>query len=342
MSRLMVILCTAVLALMLGQGRLNAQESTAATLTRSDAHVIFDGAAFTLGPMPHWTNGHLVSRTVEIFGPDSPNIRLYDKTGAMVRSATVWFPGSERVALTSATAGPRGEVIASGEADRSDGARARFIASIDAAGKMTAIQTGDFDPDQVCAAPDGTIWSLGGTGWDSTIHHPKPGDVFRHFDMQRGQIGAYIPRSTFPDRPAPYELSYIDCGANEVAAYSPTGVYIEMLYGSNSPRVFKASLPVGYRLYGFAIQGPRQILGLLQKRANFNVDETGVNGLYSLVLDETSSTAMWVPVPGAAGSYKVPGTPTRLYGIDGDNLVLGHSKDSVPGSLHWDSLATRE
>ncbi len=266
MSKPVMFLCTVVLALGLGQVRLSAQESSTTTLTRSDAHVIFDQTAFfgPETPLPRWANGYLVSWTVETFAPDSPNVRLYDKTGTMVRSATVWFPGSTRVALTSATTGPHGQIVASGEADRSDGARPRFIAFVDAAGKMTAIQTGDFDADEVCAAPDGTIWSLGDTGWDSRAHHPKPGETFRHFDMQRGQIGAYVPRSTFPDRPAPYELSYIRCGAAEVAAYSPTGVFIEMSYGSNAPRVYKASMPTGYLLAGFAIQDPTRVFGLLQ------------------------------------------------------------------------------
>lgn len=342
MSRPIALLCTAALALALAQVRLSAQESSANTLTRSEAHVIFDSTAFVLGPMPHWENGYLVSTSVETFAPDSPNIRLYDKTGAMVKSATVWFPGSERVALTSAAVSPQGDIIASGEADRSDGARARFIASVNPAGKMTAIQTGDFDPDLVCAAPDGTIWSLGGTAWDDTAHRSKPGDTFRRFDMQRGQIGSYVPRSTFPDSPAPYELSYISCGANEVAAYSPTGVYIEMSYGSDAPRVYKGRVPAGYRLIGFAIDGPHRVLGLLQKYVNFNVDETAVNGLYSLAFDETNSTVRWLPVAGAAGSYTTLGMPTRLWGIDGERLVLSHSKDTVPGSLHWDSLTTQE
>lgn len=344
MSKPLMFLCTAVLVFSLVQLRLSAQESSTITLTRSEAHVLFDQTALfgPETPMPRWENGYLISRRVETFAPDSPNVRLYDKTGTMVSSATVWFPGSERVALTSATAGPHGEVIASGEADRPDGARARFIASIDAAGKMTALQTGDFDPDLVCSAPDGTIWSLGGTGWDSATHHPKPGETFRHFDMQRGQIGAYVPRSTFPDSPGPYELSYISCGANIVAAYSPTGVYIEMSYGSDSPLVYKANLPAGYQLSGLAIQGPKRVIGLLQKYVKYNLDNTGVNGLYSLDFDDANSTALWVPVPGAAGGYATPGMPTRLWGIDGDNLVVSHSQDVAPGSLHWDSLSARE
>jgi hypothetical protein len=344
MSKSIALLCAAVLAFGLAQLRLSAQESSTTTLTRSEAHVVFDQTAFfgPETPVPHWANGYLISFTVETFAPDSPNVRLYDKTGGMVRSATVWFPGSTRVALTSATAGPHGEIIASGEADSPDGARPRFIVSVNAAGKMTALQTADFDPDQVCAAPDGTIWSFGGSGWDSKAHRPEPGETFRHFDMQRGQIGAYVPRSAFPDWPAPYELSYMSCGANQIAVYSPTGVYIEMSYGSDAPRVYKVSMPAGYGLHGLVIQGPKRPFGLLQKYTNHNLDVTGVNGLYSLDFNEANSTARWVPVPGAAGSYNIPGMPARLYGMDGDNLVVTHSKDNAPGSLHWDALSPRE
>ncbi|MGB6623260.1 MAG: hypothetical protein WBE43_00610 [Candidatus Acidiferrales bacterium] len=326
--------------------RLNAQESqdparTVNSLIESEAHVVFDATAFGPGtPMPHWDHGYLVSMNSEIFAPGSSNVRLSDKSGAMVRSATVWFPGSERVSLTSAAVGPQGEIIASGEADEADGTRARFIASVGASGKMTAIQTGAFDPDLVCAAPNGTIWSLGSTGWDGTIHHPKPGETFRNFDMQRGQISAYIPRSTFPDKPEPYALSYIRCDANEVVAYSPyANLYIEMPYGADRPRIYKASMPTDYRLIGFAIQGPKQVFGLLQKYVNYNVDDSGLNGLYSLVYDEKDMTVQWVPLAGAVGSYKTSVLPTRLWGVDGSDLVLSHSKDiAAPGSLHWDSV----
>src|ERR1700732_892303 len=85
-------------------------------LSDSTRRAVFDSGAFygPSTPLPQWDNGYLVSREVETFQPGVANVRLYDTSGAKVREAAIWFPGSQRVLIYSATATPDGRIIAAG------------------------------------------------------------------------------------------------------------------------------------------------------------------------------------------------------------------------------------
>jgi streptogramin lyase len=102
----------------------------------------------------------------------------------------IWFQGSQRVLIYSTTATSDGRIIAAGKAEKADGEAAPFVALTDLAGKVTTvIQTKGFAPMNICQAPDGTVWSFGGTGYDEHSE-PNPGDTLRHFDFQKGEIGS--------------------------------------------------------------------------------------------------------------------------------------------------------
>jgi hypothetical protein len=153
------------------------------------------------------------------------------------------------VLIYSATSKSDGGIVVGGSAEQADGTATSFIALLDRQGKMTdVIQTKGFVPANVCQAPDGTVWSFGGTGYGDHSG-PNPGDTLRHFDFRKGQIGSYLPRSTFPKHPAPEMLAFIRCSATEAVAYSTTArEYIEMQYDGKVPRVYRAEPPAGLSL----------------------------------------------------------------------------------------------
>ena len=156
----------------------------------------------------------------------------------------------------------------------------------------------------VCQAPDGTVWSFGGTGFEYQSSQPKPGDTLRHFDFEAGEIASYLPRSSFPK---PEIQAGIRCSADEVIAYSPNAkAYIEMKYGGDAPQVYHADPPPGLRFTGFAVAGPRKIY------AHFS--RSGNNGLYQLSFNDGSKTAHWLPVTRTAGAYTTPGAIVGLWG----------------------------
>jgi hypothetical protein len=318
-------------ALSVGLTALEAQTSGhGRVLLPSARRVVF---APTYGPsakMPHWENGYLVTVDIETFQAGTPNVRLYDGSGNQAVAASIWFPGAVRVLLYSATAARDGRIIAGGTAEKLDGTSASFIAMTDPAGRLAnIIQSVGFGPVNICQAPDGTVWSFGGTGFDESTHLPKPGNTLRHFDFQKGEVASYLARSLFPNGSRPETTAGIRCSANEMVAYSPNAhVYIQMDYTSDAPEVYRTEDPVGLRFVGFAATGSKKIYGHFSKGA------TG--GLYYLSFDETSKTAQWVPVTSASGALTSPGVITVLWGDDGDKLVVSRAEDPVGVSaLHW-------
>lgn len=287
----------------------------------------------TLGPsatMPHWSNGYLISHDFETFEAGTPNVRLYDGSGTLAVAASIWFPGAVRVLIYSATANSDGRIIAGGNAQKLDGTNVSFIAETDAVGKIAnVIQTEGFAPYNICPAPDGTVWSFGGTGYEDQSSKPKPGNTLRHFDFQKGEVGSYLARSLFPNLPQLETRAGIRCFADEVVAYSANAhVYIQMRYASGAPEAYHTEEPADLRFISFAATGSREIYG------HFSKADKG--GLYYLAFDETSKTAQWVSVTGAAGVQTTPGVVTHLYGADGDKLVVGRAEDRLDGStLHW-------
>jgi len=295
--------------------------------------VVFDRGAFygASTPVPQWGNGYLVSREIETTEAGAANVRIYDRLGNKVNEASIWFPGSQRVIVYSAMATADGRIIASGHAEKMNGTAAPFIALTDLAGKVTEVlQTKRFIPVNTCQAPDGTVWSFGAMGYDENSQ-PKPGDMLRHFDFQKGEIGSYLPRSTFPKQlhPGPEVRAYIHCTEQEVLAYSiSAGEFMEMKYDNDSPHLYCVEAPAGLRLVGFATTSAGEVFG--------HFSHSGQNGLYYLALNEAAKTARWRPVEGTTGSHTKPGVITALWGSDGDKLVVGRAEDRAGTvALHW-------
>ena len=226
---------------------------------------------------------------------------------------------------------PDGRIIAAGDAEKSDGTAAPFIALTDLTGKVTdVIQTMGFVPANICQAPDGIVWSFGGTGYDERSH-PKSGDTLRHFDFQKGQIGSFLARSTFPEplHPGPEVHASIRCSTSEVVAYSHSAqAYIEMKYSDGAPHVYHAEAPTNLQLSGFTATGSKKVYGFFSRG--------GTGGLYYLSFDEANSTASWLPVKAAVGAYTKPGVVTGLWGSDGDKLLVSRAEDTTGvAALHW-------
>jgi len=322
----------ALLLVLSSSARLRAQSSAPASPANSERRVVFDQGAFfgESEAMPHWEHGYLVSREVETFNEGQANIRLYDSSGALVRSAAVWFPGSQRVILYSVAVTSDGRIVAAGTANKSDGTSAAFIAHLDQSGTTTdVIQTNTFVPTNICLAPDDTVWSFGGNGYQSPSE-PRPGDTLRHFDFRKGEIGSYLPRSLLTDlRSEPTVLAYIRCSSVLVSAYSPRAqTYIEMRYIEASPRLYHVPSPSTLKMHGFAVTEEKRIYGYFSQ-PNFG-------GLYSLALDPTSGSGTWAPVHGSVGPSTQSGVVTGLWGADSNNLLLSKSGDVLGiSAIHW-------
>ena len=299
-------------------------------LLPSTRRVVFNQTVGPITVYPQWDNGYLVSHDLETFQAGTQNVRLYDGSGNQAVAASIWFPGAVRVLLDSAAATRDGRIVAGGAAEKVDGTGATFIAMTDPAGKVTnLIQTVGFGPVNICQAPDGTVWSFGGTGFIGKSSQPKPGNTLRHFDFQKGEVASYLPRSFFPNVPRPETQAGIRCSADVVIAYSSNAhAYIQMKYDGIAPEIYHTEEPVGLRFVGLAATGSKKIYGYFSRSSN--------SGLYYLAFDEISKTAQWVPVTGAVGAYTTPGVITALWGADSDELVVSRAEDPIGVSaLHW-------
>lgn len=309
-------------------------------ISATQNRVVFDKEAFSFGPVPYWSEGYLISIRTESFSPGTINARLFGRDGSKSPEAAFWFPGSERVAVTSGAATHHGGILASGEADKADGTRATFIALANSKGELTSvIQTGDFYPRYVCEASDGSIWAFGGIMHNSSKDEPSADNLLRRFDFQHGEMAGYVPRSTFPREMTPDELAFIRCSADAVFVYSTAAsVLIGLPYKAEIPRIYDVSALEGLRVRSLAVTDSGAIYGALLDR---KVD-SGRGGMYSLALDEGSRSAHWRPVQGAVGRWTEEGVVFRVLGADAQNLVVNRAGDPAEQTaLHWINASPR-
>ena len=327
------IVGTVLLATWIFAAQVSSLAQTAPTLSPTTKRVVFDRTAFfgPSTPLPSWDNGYLVAREVETFQEGMPNVRLYDSSGNKVREASVWFPAAQRVLIYSAAATRDGRILASGTVEKSDGSAASFIAVTDLTGRVTnVIQTTGFAPTSVCEAPDGSIWAFGSTGY-GLDSQANPGDMLRHFDFEKGQIGSYLPRSAFPQNlhPGPGVNTDIRCLADQVVVYSRNArAYIEMKFGTDVPKIYDVAAPPGFRFVEIALAAPHKAY------AYFSLKSKG--GLYYLAFDPAGKSATWQPIESTIGPWTQPGAIVGLWGSDGKDLLVSRAEDTAGSqAIYW-------
>ncbi len=314
--------------------------SSEQTIAETRNRMLFDKDALFSGPVPYWSDGYLIARKTESFSATTPNVALFGRNGSKSLEVAFWFPGSQRVVIASTAVSHRGGILASGEADKADGTRAPFIAFANLKGQVTnVIQTGDFFSRNICEAPDGSIWAFGGMRFDTSTREPLPGNVLRRFDVQKGETASYLPRSTFPPKMQVDALSYIRCSGDAVVAYSnPAKVLIEFPYRAQAPRIYDISAPEGLEVVGFAVTNSGDVYGALD---NLGTDD-GKEGMYTLVLNRGADTGYWRPVKGAVGNLSDEGVVSRVWGADGDSLVVSRGGDPAGiTALRWVTMSPK-
>jgi hypothetical protein len=324
---------------------LNAQNTPSADhpeiLSGSVRRVVFPSEAFfdESATLPRWDRGYLIARRLETFQAGVPNIRLYDQSGKRAREAAVWFPDSHRVVLRSVALTADGQIVAAGSSYKFDDRGSSFIAVIDSHGTLRTIPTDGFVPTSICVAPDGTLWSFGGTG--DQLSQPNPGDMLRHFDLRKGHTASYLPRASFPSNlhPGPEVQAFIECSATEVSAYSPSAnTFLKMKYADAAPQLYRVESAPDGKPTGLATTDAKQIYAYFWRRK-----PGGVSGLYQLSVHENDTIVHWIPVKGAVGSSADPGVVSGLWGSDGEDLVVSRADDSVGvAAIYWILLVSQE
>jgi hypothetical protein len=283
---------------------------------------------------PAFANGYLISWKTKSSADVPANVTLWNRDGVIERSARVWLAGAKSMDLSHVSATPDGEIVAAGYAVLERGSVTYFVAKTDRSGKVARVaQTNPFVPLLVCAAADGTVWSLGrDLGKDDA---DEDYGILRQYSLTAGQLRELLPRQSFGSGQSPVRgrrTAFLRCSDNGVVAYvNSTHEYFEILDSGETVRRFNVEPPQrgSNRVESLAVLTDGSVFASIGDPGN-----EPRRRVCELQKDEGQRTASWAAVPGVGQSPEealLEPPYGMLFGADGDSLVLS-SKDE---GLAW-------
>lgn len=277
---------------------------------------------------PQWDGRFLLHKDIN---KDPSVVTIYDASGNKVLTGRISTPDFSNVSVIAVATTHNNGILAGAAGDMTDGNRKGFIAKTDSAGHtVQSVLTVNFEPDHVCEAADGTVWTLG-SSWG------EDKNVLRHYSFEKRLRGTFISLSSKKD--APLEVSsgarsYLHCGNERVAIYlALSGQYIELNTSTNKVSSWKidASSAVGDEPRGFAVTDDGRIFVALAKTNR-------AHGLYELHPVDGMPVVTLTPVLGTVSAQDSDNEAPRdallrLWGADGNELVVQRRGD-WPG-LVW-------
>jgi len=283
---------------------------------------------------PAFANGHLISWETKSSADVATNVTLWNRDGAIERSARVWLEGARSMDLSHVSATPAGEIVAAAYAVLERGGVTYLVAKTDRSGEVAGVvHTDPFVPLLVCAAPDGTVWSLG-----RDLGKDEAGEdygMLRQYSLTTGQMRELLPRSSFGSGQSPVRgrlTAFLSCADARVVAWvNATHEYFEILDSGETVRRLKVEPPPfgSNRVESLAVLTDGSVFASIGAPG----DEPRRH-VCELQKDEEQLTASWVPVPGVSQSPKealLEPPYGMLFGADGDSLVLS----SKSAGLAW-------
>lgn len=254
-----------------------------------------------------------------------PNIFVFDSNGHQTASHRLWLDGAMKVEIKDVAVTPSGAIVAVGSAISVSGSMSGYLVTMTGSQPaVPAVQLKTPIPYQVCAASDGSFWTLMGPRRDFDGDDKAYNTLF-HFNSDGHVSGEYLPTSGFktPEHPAvPTNegLPRLFCGRSGASAYIPaSGEWITVDGSGNVVTHVQVALipfvktsqfkiPLKYaQMYGMAMTESGAVYGSFQ-------DERGP---MSFRLDRSSLT--WSRVhPENTAEGKIA---TLLLGADRDSLV---------------------
>ena len=207
---------------------------TTASLFAQDFSTVRLGQAAALGSMNNfsgglhffrWRNARLVAWDKD--HQPTGRIGIYNSNAKLDLEKMVSFPieHATDVSLVSADMARSGELVASGLATQQDGAVARFLARISPNGTvMKLVRTEPYLPQYICAADDGSVWTVG-EEWLGPGSVKQSGcSVLRQYSFDKGLVREAVSREQFHgDRVSfggPVWAAIIQCDHDAVHVYS--------------------------------------------------------------------------------------------------------------------------
>jgi hypothetical protein len=311
------------------------QESDGGRISESLRTVSYPEVMYDHAVMPDWDRGYVIHYEIEVnYSRDTPMVVMYDSSGKRIREGRIWLQGAGSVRIRRTAATREGAILAGGWAILKDGSSPGYIAKTDLAGNtMQSLLTGSFKPEQICDAPDGTIWSLG-KSLSANDGQEHDTNVLRHYSFEKGLLHSYLPEDTVKaqwnsDRPwfSPFG-SYLRCGKDKISVYLKfSDEYVEVDTSSFELKrwMLDESAVQHEKADGLAITENGNLYASFSAHATSR--PAGLTGLYQIKAKSGNSIAKLIPVAGSIsftdGKNRPPsGTVIRLWGADGNQLVV--------------------
>jgi len=302
--------------------------------------------------VPTWDRHYLLHLEID---KDPSLVTMYDRDGKKVVEGRVTVQGASRISLRAAGATQGGRIVAAGGATMADGSNQHFIAEIGATGHtVQVIQLGDFSPQQVCAASDGTVWAL---GYNQRSNDSAEADtnILRHYDFANGLLGGYVSlRSLSAARDAVLLVesaheSSLRCEKDRVSllfwsASHSVAQYVVVNTYSQEVAHWRVIAPFAEaKANGFAVTDDGEVFVSLTGWSDS--ESTMRHGLYKLQAPTGKAAVTLIPVGGTVTAVKChdcgnalpDGTFLKLYGADGHELVVRRTGDG--SGLAWTKVS---
>jgi hypothetical protein len=150
--------------------------------------------------LPVWSEGHLIAYRRESTPSDlTPNLRIFDRSGSLVRNARLWIDGASVLRIYDIAASRDGRVGVVGSAVSQSGELAWFFADISLSGESNAkvVHTSPFEPRSVAFGTDGSVWLLGlQLGPDRHFRNAPDHFIVEHLNRDGTLEGSYLKRSS--------------------------------------------------------------------------------------------------------------------------------------------------
>lgn len=285
-----------------------------------------------LWPNWYWDSSYLIAfRTIA--GGKSPDVQVYDRSGSLVRQASIWFDNAATVTLTSVAVSRQGRLFVAGGTISESGQVAQFIGEVDGSGMLAqVVRTTPFIPHFLCSTgDDDTVWAY---GMERQAGRQAPYDhaLLRHYSMSHGLLEGVLNRSALPSAYFPIMgwhpgQTSIRCTPTLVGIYNgPTDQLITYDVSKKKLNIVNVNpLAKNIRQTGFAMTDNGNVF------ASFAVEEhvpQKLSGLFRLQV-APDNTAEWVAVSGTVTPLAaVDSHFSRLAGSDGKQLVYSESRRS--------------
>ena len=354
MSKCREQITEAVLGLMLlltlspgAQAQDQPSPSEAGQISSTLRSAAYPEAIYPHGSMPDWDRGYVIHREFETnYSPGTPAVVMYDASGKRIREGRIWPRGAGSVRVIRTAATPEGAILAAGSAIMQDGSIQGYIVKTDLAGNtMQSLLTGSFRPEQICGAPDGTVWSLGRT-LSPDGGQPHDSNVLRQYSFEKGVLHSFLPENTVAAQHSSEKMwfvpfgSYVRCGKSKVSVYLRfTNEYVEVNLASFELKRWKLDEAVVQQreASGLAVTEDERVYVSFHANRLSGVEQ--IWGLYQVKAVSGNPIAELLPVAGTITSFErgklpPPGTFTMLWGADGNQLVVWR-REEKDSSLSW-------